>query len=61
MTFDPRHTFRALRHRNFRLFFAGQALSLIGTWLQQVAMGWLLIRCWMRSHSSSSRARSRTK
>lgn len=37
-------TFRALRHRNFRLFFTGQGLSLIGTWLQQVAMGWLVYR-----------------
>ena len=34
-------TFRALRHRNYRLFFTGQGLSLIGTWLQQVARGWL--------------------
>ena len=38
------HTFRALRHRNFRLFFTGQGLSLIGTWLQQVAMSWLVYR-----------------
>src|SRR6188472_3759071 len=38
------HTFRALRHRNYRLFFTGQGLSLIGTWLQQVAMGWLTYR-----------------
>jgi MFS family permease len=37
-------TFRALRHRNYRLFFTGQGLSLIGTWLQQVAMGWLVYR-----------------
>ena len=37
-------TFRALRHRNFRLFFVGQGLSLVGTWLQQVAMGWLVYR-----------------
>ena len=37
-------TFRALRHRNYRLFFIGQGLSLIGTWLQQVAMGWLVYR-----------------
>ena len=37
-------TFRSLRHRNFRLFFTGQGLSLIGTWLQQVAMGWLTYR-----------------
>ena len=41
---DPSYTFRALRHRNFRLFFIGQSLSLIGTWLQQVAMGWLTYR-----------------
>ena len=38
------HTFRALRHRNFRLFFTGQGLSVIGTWLQQVAMSWLTYR-----------------
>ena len=37
-------TFRALRHRNYRLFFTGQGLSLLGTWLQQVAMGWLIYR-----------------
>ncbi|MDZ7270861.1 MAG: MFS transporter [candidate division KSB1 bacterium] len=35
---------RALRHRNFRLYFAGQGVSLIGTWLQQTAMGWLVYR-----------------
>jgi MFS family permease len=33
---------RSLRHRNFRLFFIGQGISLIGTWMQQVAMGWLV-------------------
>ncbi len=32
---------RALRHRNFRLYFSGQMVSYIGTWMQQVAMGWL--------------------
>jgi MFS family permease len=37
-------TFRALSHRNFRLFFVGQGLSLAGTWLQQVATGWLTYR-----------------
>jgi hypothetical protein len=37
-------TFRALRHRNFRLFFVGQGVSMIGTWLQQVAMSWLVYR-----------------
>lgn len=35
---------RSLRHRNFRLFTAGQAISLIGTWMQQVAVGWLVYR-----------------
>jgi MFS family permease len=35
---------RALRHRNYRLFFAGQTLSLIGTWLTRVAMSWLVYR-----------------
>ncbi len=35
---------RALRHRNYRLFFAGQGTSLIGTWMQQVAMSWLVYR-----------------
>jgi MFS family permease len=36
--------FRSLRHRNFRLFFAGQGVSLVGTWMQQTAMGWLVYR-----------------
>jgi MFS family permease len=34
--------FRALRSRNYRLFFVGQGISLIGTWMQQVAMSWLV-------------------
>jgi MFS family permease len=33
----------AFLHRNYRLFFAGQAVSLIGTWVQQVAQGWLVL------------------
>ena len=33
-------TFRALRHRNYRLFFVGQLVSLTGTWMQQTAMSW---------------------
>jgi MFS family permease len=37
-----RHTFRALRYRNYRLFFAGQLVSLIGTWMQQTAMSWFV-------------------
>jgi MFS family permease len=36
--------FRALYHRNYRLFFGGQGISLIGTWMQQIAMGWLVYR-----------------
>jgi MFS family permease len=36
--------FRALRHRNFRLYFIGQLTSLIGTWMQSVAQGWLMHR-----------------
>ncbi len=37
-------TFRALRSRNYRLYFFGQSFSLIGTWMQQVAVGWLVYR-----------------
>src|SRR6266481_3423207 len=37
-----RPTFRALRHRNYRLFFGGQLVSLIGTWMQQTAMSWFV-------------------
>lgn len=37
-----RQTFSALRHRNFRLFFGGQLVSLIGTWMQNTAQGWLV-------------------
>src|SRR5271157_3875775 len=39
-----RATVRALRYRNFRLFFVGQGVSLIGTWMQRVAVGWLVYR-----------------
>jgi MFS family permease len=38
------HTWRALRHRNFRLFFGGQTISLIGTWMTRIAMSWLVYR-----------------
>jgi MFS family permease len=37
-------TIRALRHRNFQLFFSGQLISLIGTWMQTVAQSWLVYR-----------------
>jgi hypothetical protein len=42
---------RALRHRNYQLFFAGQLISLIGTWMDQVAESWLVYRffCWRLS------------
>jgi len=36
--------FRALSHRNYRLFFGGQSISLIGTWMQQIAISWLVYR-----------------
>jgi MFS family permease len=36
--------FSSLRHRNFRLFFSGQMISLVGTWMQSVAEAWLLYR-----------------
>jgi MFS family permease len=36
--------FRALRYYNFRLFFAGQLISLVGTWMQTVAQSWLVYR-----------------
>src|SRR6266487_5977336 len=35
---------RAFRHRNYRLFFAGQLTSLVGTWMQSVAQSWLVYR-----------------
>ena len=38
------HTFRAMRHRNFRLFISGQVISLVGTWMQNVAQSWLVYR-----------------
>lgn len=34
--------FRALKYRNFKLFFSGQSISLIGTWIQMIAMSWLV-------------------
>jgi MFS family permease len=40
----PRPAFGALRHRNFRLFLAGQFVSLSGTWMQTVAQGWLVLQ-----------------
>ncbi len=39
-----RTTVRSLRHRNFQLFFSGQLISLIGTWMQTIAQAWLVYR-----------------
>lgn len=36
--------FRAFAYRNYRLFFSGQSISLIGTWMQRIALGWLVYR-----------------
>jgi MFS family permease len=38
------NTLRSLQYRNYRLFFFGQSVSLIGTWMQRVAIGWLVYR-----------------
>jgi len=43
-TRDYSHAWRALRHPNFRLFFAGQSVSLIGTWMTRIATSWLVYR-----------------
>ncbi len=42
-------TFRSLRTRNYRLFFVGQGISLCGTWMQTIALGWLVLQL---SHNS---------
>ena len=44
------HLLRVFRHRNYQLFFSGQLVSLIGTWMQQVAQAWLVYRL---THSSA--------
>ncbi len=36
--------FASLKNRNFRLYFGGQCVSLVGTWMQQIAMSWLVFR-----------------
>lgn len=40
----PKNVFRAFKYRNYRLYFGGQGISLIGTWMQRIAMGWLVYR-----------------
>ncbi len=42
--FEFGNTFRALEHKNYRLFFIGQIISLSGTWMQSVAQSWLVYR-----------------
>jgi MFS family permease len=44
VSIPARNPFHALRHRNFRLFFFGQFVSLAGTWMQVVAEGWLVLQ-----------------
>jgi MFS family permease len=41
---DFSHAWRALTHRNFRLFFGGQTISLIGNWMTRIATSWLVYR-----------------
>src|SRR5579863_1114143 len=41
---DLSHAWRALRNRNFRLFFGGQTISLIGNWMTRIATSWLVYR-----------------
>lgn len=36
--------FQALRHRDFKLYFSGQTVSMVGTWMQNLAMGWMVYR-----------------
>src|SRR5258708_11799073 len=43
-TTGPAFMLRALRHKNYRLFFSGQSVSLIGTWMTRVATSWLVYR-----------------
>jgi len=38
-----RRTFHALQTRNYRLFFTGQVVSAVGTWMQRVAQDWLIL------------------
>jgi MFS family permease len=41
---DIKEIFRSLRNKNYRIFYIGQGISLIGTWMQQVATSWLIYR-----------------
>ncbi|MGI6395130.1 MAG: MFS transporter [bacterium] len=37
-------TFRAFRYRNYKIYFSGQVVSLVGSWMQQIALGWLVYK-----------------
>ena len=43
-TVGLKNIFRSLKYRNYRLFFSGQGISLIGTWMQRIAMPWLVYK-----------------
>ena len=45
--------FRSLRRRNFRLFLAGQLVSNLGTWMQNVALAWLVLQISRTARSTS--------
>ena len=52
-------TFRSLRrHRNYRLFFSGQVVSVSGTWMQNIGLAWLVIQLSHHSPWPSARWRS---
>ncbi|TFH47457.1 MAG: MFS transporter, partial [Bacteroidia bacterium] len=42
ITSKAKIVFRSLQYRNYRLFFSGQSISLIGTWMQRIALPWLV-------------------
>jgi MFS family permease len=44
LTRAARRTFQSLRYRNYRLFFAGQAVSQTGSWMQRIALGWFILQ-----------------
>ncbi len=45
---------RALRHKNYRLYFIGQGVSLIGNWLSDVAIAWMVYRITRDSHAENA-------
>jgi MFS family permease len=48
------HMLRAFRHKNYRLYFIGQGISLTGNWLSDVAMAWMVYRLTRDIHSGNS-------